>query len=180
MILQRAVLDEAIARAQAAGSLETGGVLLGRLARDSDSGDLLLEVTAQVPAVGALAEEASLRFTPGTWQAVQAALRLRHSGEHMVGWWHSHPHGVWPCRNCPPERRAVCPSNRAFFSTMDVAVHRTAFAGALNVSLLISFLEGAEPHHNLFGWHQGMVRERGYHVVETILLREQFHDTHPV
>ena len=160
------VLREAAAAATAAGTLEAGGILLGTLARDAASGDLSIDITAQIPAREAIADDASLRFTPGTWQAVHAALNLRRAGEQIVGWWHSHPQSLWACRNCPPERRAVCPSDRAFFSAMDVQFHRTAFQLAHNLALLLSFLDQPAPRFDLFGWHRGMVGPRGYYVTE--------------
>jgi proteasome lid subunit RPN8/RPN11 len=162
----RSLLDEAAGEATAAGELETGGVLLGHLSRNADSGDLILEVTAQVPAREAVAEEVSLRFTPQTWQAVHAALRLRRASERIVGWWHSHPRKVWPCHGCAPERRARCPSNRPFFSGMDVTFHRTAFPGPVNLALLLSFQADPAPRHDLFGWRQGLIAARDYYVLE--------------
>ncbi|MCC6472404.1 MAG: Mov34/MPN/PAD-1 family protein [Burkholderiales bacterium] len=162
----RGVLAEAAHAASAAGELETGGVLLGRLSRDAQCGDLILEVSAQVPASEALAEDASLRFTPRTWQAVEAALRLRRAHERIVGWWHSHPRRVWPCHACTPQQRARCPSNRPFFSGMDAGFHRTAFQGPANVALLLSFQEDPAPRRDLFGWRQGMVAAREYYVLE--------------
>jgi len=166
LFLSQRVLDEAAGAATAAGELEAGGVLLGRPSRDADSGDLILAVTAQVPASEAIAEDASLRFTPQTWQAVSAALRLRRANERIVGWWHSHPRKVWVCHGCPAERRAKCPSNRPFFSGMDVSFHRAAFQGPLSVALLLSFHEDPAPRHDVFGWRQGMIAARDYYVAE--------------
>ena len=160
------VLREAAQVATAAGALEAGGILLGKLSRDATSGDLFVDVTAQIPAREAIAEAASLRFTPATWAAVQPAIGLRHEGESIVGWWHSHPQSVWLCRNCPPGRRVACPSNRAFFSTADVAFHRTAFQAAHNIALLLSFLDDPAPRFDVFGWHRGMVGERGYYITD--------------
>ena len=166
VFIARPVLDEAATAATAAGDLEAGGVLLGSLSRDEDSGDLVLEVTAQVPAREAVADDASLRFTPATWQAVHAAIALRRANERIIGWYHSHPTKTWPCHACPPARRAECPSNRTFFSGMDVAFHRTAFPGPLNVALLVSFLDEPVPRLDLFGWRQGLIAARDYYVLE--------------
>jgi hypothetical protein len=160
------VLQEASAAAIAAGPLEAGGILLGSLARDADEGELVLQVLAQVPAREAIGEDASLRFTADTWKAVHAAIRLRGDEEQILGWWHSHPAALWICRNCPPQRRAVCPSNRPFFSSMDVAFHRTAFQPAHHVALLLSFLADPAPRFDLFGWRRGMVCQRGYYTLE--------------
>jgi proteasome lid subunit RPN8/RPN11 len=159
------VLEEAAAAACTAGSLEAGGILLGRFLRDPDDATLYLEVTAQIPAKHALAEEASLRFTAETWAAVQAAIALRGGREQIVGWHHSHPAHLWPCRNCPAERRRVCQANTPFFSIMDCAVHRTAFQSAFNVALLLSFQESSEPLIDLFGWREGMVAARGFYLL---------------
>jgi len=166
VFIDQRVLDEAIDVARAAGHLEAGGILLGRLARSSGRSDLVVEVTAQVPAREAIADDASLRFTPRTWQAVLDALRLRRADERVAGWWHSHPRTVWACRNCPAERRASCPLNHTFFSPMDVAFHRTAFLGPMNVALLFSFHADPLPRHDLFGWRQGLVAAREYYVLE--------------
>ena len=166
VIVSRRVVEEAAEAATAAGDLEAGGVLLGRVSRNAGARDIILEVTAQVPASEAVADSASLRFTPQTWQAVEAAIRLRCASECIVGWWHVHPRTVWPCRDCPAERRLRCPSNRPFFSAMDVAFHRTAFQGPLNVALLFSFQEEPAPRHDLFGWRQGLVAAREYYVAE--------------
>jgi hypothetical protein len=160
------VLQEASAAAIAAGPLEAGGILLGSLSRDAGEGELVLQVSAQVPAREAIAEDASLRFTADTWKAVHAAIRLRRDDELILGWWHSHPAAVWICRNCPRERRAVCPSNRPFFSSMDVAFHRTAFQPAHHVALLLSFLDDPAPRFDLFGWRRGLVCQRGYYTLE--------------
>ena len=168
MLFATPVLREAAAAATAAGMLEAGGILLGKLVRDSGSGDLSIDITAQIPAREAIADDASLRFTADTWRAVHAAISLRRAGEQILGWWHSHPAALWPCGNCPPERRSGCPSNRAFFSSMDAGFHRTAFQGAHNVALLLSFHADPAPRFDLFGWRRGMVSARGYYINEYI------------
>ena len=160
------VLQEAAVTAIAGCEQEAGGILLGRLARDQTCGDLLVEITAQVPAREAIADDASLRFTPETWKAVHGAIRLRRLNEEIVGWYHSHPVALWPCRNCEPERRARCPSNHVFFSTMDVGFHRTAFQAAHNVALLLSFHADPQPRFDLFGWRRGLVAACGYYTIE--------------
>lgn len=160
------VLREASELAVAAGEIEAGGVLLGRFLHDANAQDLALEVSALVPARAVVADADSLRFTRETWQAVDAARKLRRGGEQIVGWAHSHPAKHWPCRNCPQTRRSRCPSNMAFFSAMDVNVHRTAFFGAHNVALLLSFHAEPAPRIDLFGWRKGMIALRDYYVLE--------------
>lgn len=159
------VLREAASQAAAAGELEAGGILLGSLKRDVGAGDLVLQVAAQIPALEAIADHASLRFTPKTWQAVAAAIGRRGAHEQVVGWWHSHPAALWPCSPCPPARRATCRSNRALFSAMDVAFHRAAFQSAHQVALLLSFLGDPAPRCDLFGWNRGRIRPRAYFTI---------------
>lgn len=166
VLMSSSILEQTAHAATAAGELEAGGILLGKLWRSADSADFIAEVTAQVPATETVAEDTSLRFTPRTWQAVSAAVRLRGAGERILGWWHTHPRALWACHACPPERRAHCAANRPFFSPMDVALHRTAFQGAGNVALLLSFQEDPTPRHDLFGWRQGLMAARGYYVVK--------------
>ena len=159
------VLEEARALAESGGGLETGGVLIGRLCRDADAGDLCLEVTAQIPARHTVATGASLRFTPQSWVEADAAIALRNEGERLAGWHHCHPAQLWPCRHCPAQRRVKCPASRPFFSGDDCAVHRSVFPAAFNVALLLSFLDGDEPSIDLFGWREGRIYPRGFYLI---------------
>ena len=109
--------------------------LVGKLHRDPAGGDLLVEITAQLPAPHTVSQAASLTFTPDTWAAVDRALALRRRGELMLGWWHYHPDF---CRKCPPENRRRCHLAATFFSAEDVNLHRTCFGRAYHVALLVS------------------------------------------
>jgi len=165
------VLDEAVALSRKAADVETGGVLVGTLHRDSGAGAasapaLFVEITAQIPAPYTLSASTKLTFTADTWQAVQAALELRRRDEMMLAWWHFHPDF---CRlgECPPERRQRCTGARPFFSAEDVHLHATCFPAAYHTALLISdglSTGGMTP--SLFGWWQGMVVRRGFHVLD--------------
>jgi len=166
VFIQQQVITQAVAAATRASPLEAGGILLGRFYRDAGDGALFLEVTAFIPARQALAESSSLRFTPASWADVEAAICLRGGSERICGWAHSHPLSVWSCAGCPPERRKTCPSNTPFFSSMDCTVHRTAFQGAFNVALLLSFQDSPEPLVDLFGWRCGMIVPRGFQVLD--------------
>lgn len=162
------LLDEVCELMRSAGAQETGGVLIGHLHRDVEREDLLLEVTAQIPVRHAEQELMRLTFTPESWAAADAAIALRRRDEMYVGWWHSHPVGAW-CDACPPEVRAQCKQSGSlsgdFFSSHDVAFHRTAFTRAYNVALLVceECREGASlPIWRLFGWRRGLVAARGF------------------
>jgi proteasome lid subunit RPN8/RPN11 len=180
VFLPRRVLDEAVASARRAGDVETGGVLVGRLRRDGASAPpgLFVEITAQVPAPHTRAESTRLTFTAETWAAVQAAITLRRRGEVMLGWWHSHP-DFCRLRHCPEERRAACPGAAPFFSPEDVHLHATCFPSAYQVALLVSDSTPDGMTWSLFGWAQGMVTARGFHVVaDDPTTGGEFHATH--
>jgi hypothetical protein len=163
VFVPRQVLDEAEALARAAGDVETGGVLIGRLHRDAD--DLFVEITAQIPARHTLAEATRLTFTNDTWAAVRDAIALRGGDERLAGWWHHHP-GFCRIRGCPPERRRTCSAGAPFFSAEDVHLHTTCFPAGQHVALLVSEA-GADGalERTLFGWWEGMVVARGFHVL---------------
>jgi len=164
VFVRRAVLDEAMAAARANPDIEAGGVLVGRLVRDTHLPDLFLEVTAQIPARHTVANSTSLTFTAETWSAVESAITLRASKELRCGWHHSHPN--W-CRNCPLESQRRCTRSNAFLSPEDVHLHRVVFGhGAHNVALLVADNIHTGMTCSLFGWRRGTVAERGYFIID--------------
>ncbi len=166
VFLRRRVLDEALRLTTRARCHETGGILIGRLYRQrTPHSDIGAVITAQIPATQVEADSASLAFTPETWAAVDAAIRLRRSDEMYLGWWHSHPSKEW-CKDCPPEKRAQCSLTGDFFSYQDVALHRTVFHRAYSVALVISDSEAKGLTSHLFGWRHGQVASRGFYVLE--------------
>jgi proteasome lid subunit RPN8/RPN11 len=163
--LHQRVLDQARGWTRASADREAGGMLIGHLHRVTGSDDFLLEITGQLPAHHAVAEADSLAFTAQTWVEVSAALRLRGDGARAVGWYHSHPRVLWPCRQCPPERSRRCPAAASFFSGDDCRVHRALFPAAYAVALLLSYQGDPAPRFDLFGWRHGVITARGYHLV---------------
>jgi hypothetical protein len=155
------VLDEASELAARAGEIETGGVLVGRLCRDAD-GPAFVEVTAQLPVEHTVATQHSLRLTPRTWVAVDAAIKLRNRAETALGWWHHHP---FFCRRCPAARRALCPFSRPAFSQADRDVHREVFQNPWNVALLLSYLGAARPSYDVYAWHRGQIEAARFHIL---------------
>jgi hypothetical protein len=155
------VLDEAVALSREAKDVEVGGIMVGRLHRDPDIGELFLEVTAQIPARHTRSEHAKLTFTADTWAAVDAAMRLRSrnniKNEIKVGWWHHHPDF---CRNCPPETRRRCVLSSGFFSAEDAHMHRVCFSSAYHIALLITSNMSAGLSWSFYGWRQGVVAAR--------------------
>ncbi|MCZ6889147.1 MAG: Mov34/MPN/PAD-1 family protein [Gammaproteobacteria bacterium] len=159
VFVQDRVLQEAVELAAAAGAQETGGILLGQLARDAASQDLVLNVNVLMTAPLTEATGTSLRFGPDTFAAVEQLLGLRRRDEIMVGWWHSHPHF---CANCPEAQREQCAFGKPFFSEADRSVHRTLFPQAHSLALLVTDLGNAQPHLDLFTWRRGVIEPRGY------------------
>ncbi|MHC4590116.1 MAG: hypothetical protein ACYTE6_05520 [Planctomycetota bacterium] len=156
------LLEETRRLVREAGAVEVGGVLLGRLHRDTARRDVLfIELTAQLPARHTQSHATKLTFTSETWAAARDALALRNAGEAIQGWWHSHPN--W-CLNCEPERQKVCPLRGVFFSSDDVAVQRAVFPRAHHLGLLLSDRPaGIIPA--LFGWRRGSVEARSFHLL---------------
>ena len=153
IFIPQVVLDEATELAREVGEVETGGILVGKLCRDS-SGTLFSKVTAQIPAEHTVATRQSLRFLPETWVSVDAAIRLRNRDEIPLGWWHAHP---FFCAQCPPENRALCAFSSPAFSLADRDVHREVFQKPWSIALLLSFLGEERPSYDVFTWNQGQI-----------------------
>ena len=139
-------------------------------------------MTAQIPVVHAPAEVNKLTFTPETWTAAQAAIDLRRSDEIYLGWWHSHPVHEW-CKDCRPAKKELCPLAQGFLSSDDCRLHRTVFPRAYTCALVVSDVaEHDDVVHSLFGWRDGAIESRGYHLTGdtgAVPATEASHDTEP-
>ncbi|MGH7560435.1 MAG: hypothetical protein ACRENB_05385 [Gemmatimonadales bacterium] len=162
VLLPAAVLGEVRELTLSRPGAETGGVLIGHLCRDERSPELLVEVTAQIPAREAVGDAGKLSFTAQVWADLRAALGLRGRGEIMLGWWHSHPVREW-CRNCTEDKRATCALAEGFLSDADRRLHRAVFPRAYSIALVASDAGRAEPGLALFGWRAGLLERRGFH-----------------
>ena len=165
VFLPASVLAETHRLTHAAGSVETGGLLIGHLGIDRAIPEIFLEVTAQIPAIHARQELTSLTLTPQTWAAVDAAVQLRGQGERYLGWWHSHPVSQW-CADCPEQKRRNCQLRCDFFSAQDKAVHRCCFSRAFQVAMVVSDNGAVDLSTALFGWREGTIQRRGFHVIK--------------
>lgn len=169
VFMAAAVLDEAKALARAAGDVETGGVLLGRLHRDTARDgtgrrELFVEVTAQIAARHTIATATTLAFTPETWAAVRADVAARPRGEVLCGWWHSHLDWC-RLRDCPVEKRRTCSGARPFLSAEDLHLTASVFSAGHHLALLISDSTAGGPTASLYGWSEGLVVARDFHVL---------------
>jgi len=166
VFIPREILDEAEQLAHDAGSIETGGFLIGRLYHDPSIPDVFAEVTAQIPARHTRAELTKLTLTVDTWPAVRNAIELRGENEVILGWWHSHSYLKDTCKDCEKLRDGSCTVNAAFMSEADCQVHRTAFGRAYSLALVVADTPSAGTYWSLFGWRRGMIRSRGFSILE--------------
>ena len=161
------VLTEVTSLTQEAQQIETGGFLIGHLHHDAAAPEVFVEVTAQVPAAGTVGEKSRLRFTSDSWTAARNAIVLRHKGEILLGWWHSHPVKHWTCKDCPPEKQKVCELSRGFLSEHDRTLHRTVFSRAWCIAMVASDVSYGNPTLSVFGWNRGILEPRSYYTLES-------------
>jgi proteasome lid subunit RPN8/RPN11 len=169
VVIPRRVIDEAVEEAARAPHREVGGALLGHLRRDTDSGEVFVEVTCQVPAEETTATALSVTFTPATWARVREVIEVRGEGEIFVGWVHSHPFGL--CAECPAVPPPECVAKVLFFSEDDEFLMELSFPRPFMVGLLCAReprLKAALGHApvRLFGWLDGNIVPRGFEVID--------------
>lgn len=168
VLIPRRVLEEAVDEARGTPEREVGGILLGHLRRDTETGDLFLEVTAHVPAEASEATGTSVTFTPETFARAREVIALRGEGEVFVGWVHSHPFRF--CAECPTPTPAECIAKVLFFSPEDHFLMRLAFPRPFMVGLQTAVEPRLEPALGhlpvrLYGWRNGEVVARGFEVI---------------
>jgi proteasome lid subunit RPN8/RPN11 len=168
VLIPRHVLEEVVDDARAAPECEVGGVLLGHLRRDPQTGEVFVEVTCQVPAEETKATEVSVTFTGETWARVREVIEVRGAGEIFVGWVHSHPFKL--CAECPLPVQPDCVKKVLFYSEDDEFLMEQAFARPFMIGLLTAAetrLESALGHLpvRLFGWRRGEIKQRGFEVI---------------
>jgi len=157
------VIDEIIGLTEKAEALEVGAVLIGKLHRDTESADLFLKVTAQIPARHILSESTKISFTAETWAAAQAAVELRRSGEEFLGFFHNHPAKHWCNEKCSPEAKLQCPLGKPFFSSQDCDFHRVCFSKPHCIALLVTDTF-AGMKLTMYGWDRAVITQRGFHI----------------
>ena len=159
------ILDEIEDLRREAGAVETGGVLLGRMLRDSAIPELFLQVTAQVPARFTRSQLTRLTFTAETWSDARAALELRRRNETLIGYWHSHPTRDW-ANGSKSETESASAGD--FFSADDCALMRAVFWRPFSVGLVISDKQIARDcwtsSFALYGWRSGVIEARPFYL----------------
>jgi hypothetical protein len=187
------VMQECAILTRRAGAMETGGVLIGRICRDEESRELFIEITQQIasPAQGELTR---LTFNAETWMRVQRVIDERRTNEIWTGWWHSHSYTKYePRANAKPPAAddADAESDRAdradraeraeraeravatpFLSEEDRLLLRVVFPRAYSVALLITDTPDSGMSWAAFGWRNGAIKPRGFHLIDLPLPRE--------
>ena len=172
VLIDRAILEEVVAEARAASEREVGGMLLGHLVCDAPGKDVFVAVTGL--AAGGSTTEAcgsAVTFTPDTFAQTHEIIQLRGAEERIVGWYHSHPFRF--CSECPLPTPPECIDKVLFFSQDDVHLMETTFDQPFMVGLLSAVeprIDSAIGHLpvRLFGWRQGIVQQRGFHVIDML------------
>jgi proteasome lid subunit RPN8/RPN11 len=130
--LDGTVRDQVYAHVFGNADREVGGVLIGRVARQS----AIPLVTASIAAASAEEGRSELTFTQDAWEHVHRVLARDFPSDQIVGWYHSHPgFGV-------------------FLSEHDLFIHRNFFSGTSQIALVVDPLKGQE---GVFGWQDEQV-----------------------
>ena len=167
VFVSRRVLDEAAVRTHAEEGTETGGILIGKLWRDANALEIFVEITAMIPAEHTNGTNVKLTFTPQTWAAADAALRLRRRGELFGGYLHSHPVKTWcVTKGCTLEAQKKCHLAKDFFSADDEAVMRAAFPCAYHIAIVANDTAFTDITFSMFGNRKGSIQSRGFYVLE--------------
>ncbi len=170
VFVSRRVLREVEAQTLAKEGMETGGILLGTLIRDTASGELFAKVSAQISAEHTIGSEVKLTFTSKTWAAADAALKLRGRGECFQGYWHSHPYRFWQAGTNGAKKTSLSEAFEAsqgveFFSVDDEAVMRAIFPRAWCVGIVATdTMDGVR--NSMYGLRNGTMQARGFYVLD--------------
>jgi proteasome lid subunit RPN8/RPN11 len=171
VLFEAAVLEESVAEARSVPDREIAGFLLGQLFRDENSKEVFVAVTGLASASGTTeASGTSVTFTPASFALARDILKLRATGEKVVGWYHSHPFKL--CAECPLPTPPECIAKVLFYSQDDIHLMETTFEHPFMVGLLVAVEPriGEAVGHlpvRLYGWRAGEIRERGFDVVHT-------------
>ena len=126
MFIPDHVLEEACSQTRKGGANEVGGILLGHLHRDTDSPEIMVEITALVPFQGAQSKLYSLSVTAESWATARNAVHLRNKQEMTLGWYHTHCFYKELCRNCKRVEDKSCDQTAVYMSEKDRGLQRTS------------------------------------------------------
>jgi len=164
VVVRRETLERIAGEVRGAGSLETGGSLIMEMRRCPETQCVFGVVTAHLPSQ-VQGELTRLSYTADTWDVARRAIALRGAEERLAGWYHSHNYLMEACKTCEKRNEGTCNASADFMSDQDLFLQRTIFPQAFTVALVASHSPCSGLKWALFGWKQGTVARRGFHVV---------------
>jgi proteasome lid subunit RPN8/RPN11 len=121
------------------GTLEEGGFLIGRPYRAGiDDDRVLVKLARVITAEHSGASSVHFTFTSDSFQALSRTLSREPDGDRLVGWWHTHPHGV---------------EFSMGLSSTDVDLHRGTFGQPWQVAGLINLQRHGDHSHRLLRFY---------------------------
>lgn len=133
LFVRRSALDEVDKHINQYPARESGGVLIGQVFEDTESGESFVEIAHAIPARRAEADAVSLRFTTETWQEINAEKRKNFPDQLTVGWYHSH----LVTKRLLDQNGKVSYTD-LFFSKDDHFFHKNFFKEPWHVALVVS------------------------------------------
>jgi hypothetical protein len=159
-------------------AVESGGLLLGALARCPESGEVYALVHDVIEAAHAECTSTSLAFSSRTWAHVDSVLRARRAAPGgaalmLLGQCHGHnflpANGAAPCADCATAE--VCGRSSAFLSPEDLVWCAAVFSGQpWQLGLVAGLNARNEPDDAFFGQTGGVLAPRGVHVLPAAAL----------
>lgn len=107
--------------------VEEGGFLIGRPYRERGTENLIIEVTAALPAEHSGASLLHFTFTGDSFEAVKKELREKYAGHRLLGWYHTH---------------LFAAAEEMGLSSVDLRLHFTTFRQPWQVAGLVN-LDGS-------------------------------------
>ncbi len=166
------VWEAAYECARRGGENESGGVLTGRLLRDTASPEIFLTVDACIEAEFADEQKLSVTFSGESWAKIREVLRFRRKrmnrpNERILGAVHGHnflpsadSRGVRTCEVCTVAR--YCSRTTAVASLDDFHWHAAVFGGGQPwaVSLIWGYTARSEDDWRLYHWNDATLAAR--------------------
>lgn len=174
VLVSRTVIEDGCEEASRHPDREIGGLLLGHLCKDPESGKGFLLVSCLVSSEGTgESTSTSVTFTDDSFAKARELISVRSQAgllpEMIVGWFHSHPFSF--CKECPLPTPTECINKILFYSPDDLQLMESTFDQPFMVGLLAGVepkLETALGHLpvRLYGWREGQITSRGFSVID--------------
>ncbi len=166
------VWEAAYECARRGGENESGGVLTGRLLRDTDSPEIFLMIDACIDAEFADEQKLSVTFSGESWAKIREVLRFRRTrlnrpNERILGAVHGHnflptadSRGVRTCEVCAIAK--YCSRTTALASLDDSQWHASVFGGGQPwaVSLIWGYTARTQDDWRLYHWNDATLTPR--------------------